>query len=247
MNGKQLLFLAVSLPIFLLAWEVVCRLFAVPSYLIPSPGEIFTATYQVKDELFVHTGVTFLEAFLGFGLGSLFGVTLGVLCSFSKNIETMLMPYAIALKTIPIVAIAPLLTIWFGTNFFPKILLAALTCFFPTLINTIEGLKSVPQDYIDVFNSMASSEWQIFRWLRWPNALPYIFSGLKIATVFAVIGAIVAEFAGAMSGIGFRLLIASYQLETAVLFVYIIASSILGICCYGVVCLVGRLIITWEK
>lgn len=231
---------------FVAIWEVSCRLFHPPAYLIPSPLDIARKSVTLGDRIVIDVVTTGTESLLGFLLGSLLGIVLGVAFATYRSVELSLMPYAIALKTIPIVAIAPLLLIWFGYGMLAKIILAALICFFPVLVSTAQGLKEIDQRSVDLFRSLAATRWQTFAWLRWPSALGHLFASFRIAIVFSVIGAIVAEFAGAKQGIGFRILVASYNIDTVTMFVYIILSALLGMGFYAVIALLESVLIPWR-
>lgn len=244
---KSLLKIFLNIFFFITLWELICNILNIPDFLLPAPSKIAQTVLLIKYELLVHTWTTSLETGLGFLLGSTSGILLGIACSLSKTLEKAILPYAIGIKTIPIVAIAPLLTIWFGTSIISKTILSALICFFPVLINTLRGLKNIEIEHLYFFRSLAASEWQIFWLLRWKNALPSIFSGLKISVVFAVTGAIVAEFAGAKSGIGFCIMMASYQLEVPKMFVYIIISILIGLNGYFIVSVIEKLCVPWRE
>jgi NitT/TauT family transport system permease protein len=228
-------------------WELICRLIDIPSYLIPRPLLLISKMNSVGPDIFSDVFITALEAALGFLFGSALAILFGVLFASYNMIELSFMPYAVALKTVPIIAIAPLLLIWFGYGIAAKVILAALTCFFPVLVSTVQGLKNVDSRSVDLFNSLAASKWKTLIWLRWPSALCNIFASFKVAIVFAVIGAIVAEFAGAKNGIGFRILVASYNSDTIKMFVYIIISALLSLSFYGVITILEKILIPWKK
>lgn len=228
-------------------WQLVCSVFDVPTYLLPTPLDVFRKAISIRASLLEDTAITAIEAALGFVVGSAFGVTLGCLCGLSKIARLVIVPYAIALKTVPIIAIAPLLVIWFGTDVLPKAILAGLICFFPVLIGTVQGLTSPRTEELDLFRSMAATKWQEFRWLRWPSALPFVFAALRIAVVFAVIGAIVAEFAGADGGIGFKILLASFHVDTPAMFVHIVVSALLSMVLYALVAIAEPLTVPWTR
>lgn len=238
--------LAFSVIVAVLAiWEVVT--FFLPEYLLPAPHSIAKQLVKNLPTLLPHIGVTVLEAISGFILGSLAGILLAVLFTFSRPVEMGIYPYAIALKSTPIVAIAPLLIVWFGNGILPKIIVAAIISFFPVLVNTVKGLRSVDVEAVDLFDSLSASKAQIFFKLRLPTSLPYIFASLRISSTLAVIGAIVGEFAGADKGLGFYILISSYRLETVNMFVGILLSSILGIALFYLIVLLEWLIVPWRR
>lgn len=227
-------------------WEFLVRIFSVPEYLLPTPSAIAVDFYKTIGSLLFHAGVTFWEAFLGFIVANVLGVLTAIAFAHSKTLEKSLYPFAIALKTTPIVAMAPLLILWFGNGIFSKVAAAALIAFFPSIVNTIKGLKSIDAEALDLFKSISASKWQIFKKLRFPTALPYIFSALKISTSLAIVGAIVGEFVGANKGIGFVILISSYHLEIVKMFSAIIAAALTGIIFFWIVSFIEKRIIFWA-
>jgi len=227
-------------------WEGVSRSGAVPEYLLPSPSAVLLRAVELRSSLGGDLLTTALESFLGFLLGSGLGIALGVWFAKSRVAERSLMPYAIALKAVPIVAVAPLLVIWFGYGLMTKVLVASLISFFPCVVSTTQGLRDVDTRALDLMYSVAATDWQVFRWLRWPGALEHVFSALRIAVVFSVIGAVVAEFAGANEGLGFRILVASYRIDTVTMFVYIGLTAVLGMVLFGGVVLLERLAVPWS-
>ena len=231
----------------LATWEIFVMIFAIPEYLLPKPTKIISEIILNFNSLLRHTIITMIEVFFGFLIGNVLGFLGAVIFAHSKTIEKGLYPYAIALKTTPILAIAPLLVLWFGTGMISKIVAAAVVCFFPILVNTVKGLKNIDDEYLDLLRSFSASKYQIFTKLRLPNSLPYIFSALKISTGLAVVGAIVGEFVGAKEGIGFVILISTYHLETATMFAAIIMSALGGILFFYLINLIERKIIFWQK
>ena len=172
---------------------------------------------------------------LGFLASGLLGIPGGILIVWSKTLERILMPIFVTSQTIPKIAIAPLFIIWFGIGLFPKVLVSFLIAFFPVVISTSVGLKAVEPEMIDLIQTMNATKWQIFRKVRIPNSLPFIFSGLKIATAFATVGAVVGEFVGSDKGLGFVLIVSNSMLETPQLFAALIPLSLIGIILYLVV------------
>ena len=231
----------------LLVWEVLVLLFSIPEYLLPKPTSIISEIITNFGSLLSHTGITMFEAIIGYLIANLIGFSVAVIFAHSKTIEKGIYPYAIALKTTPIIAMAPLLVLWFGTGLFSKIVAAALVCFFPILINTVKGLGSVNNDALDLFKSYSATKWQIFTKLRLPNSLPYIFSALKISTGLAVVGAVVGEFVGASKGIGYVILVSSYHLETTTMFAAIIMSALAGVLFFWLISVLEKKFIFWEE
>ncbi len=188
-----------------------------------------------------------LEAVSGYLIANVLSFITAVIFVHSKTIEKGFYPYVIALKTTPILAIVPFLVLWFGIGITPKIITAALICFFPLLVNTVKGLKTIDDGAFDLFKSLFATKWQIFIKLRLPNSLPYIFPALKISATLAVLGAIVGEFIGANEGIGYVILISTYTLEATTTFAAIIMSALGGISFFWLVGFVEKRVVFWQK
>ncbi len=209
--GVPLLFVIASLFI----WEGWVRIFNTPAYLLPAPSAILAT---VNGSLFVHLGVTAIEALAGFLIGSVVAFLSALAFVRSPLLERGLFPIAISIKTTPLVAIAPLLVLWMGTGWWSKITAAALICFFPVLVNTVKGLKAAEREYFELFDSFGASYRQTLLQLRLPFSLPYLFSALKISSSLAIVGAVVGEFVGATHGLGYLIMVSSSHLDTDILF-----------------------------
>ncbi len=233
--------------LILFVWELLVVILKIPEYLLPKPSQIILKLITDFDKLIPHIKITFIESFLGFLLGSFFGWILAIVFSFSQTLEKALYPYAIALKSVPIVALAPLLVVWFGNGLLPKILVSAIISFFPVIVNVVKGIKSVDAEAIDLFNSLSASRKQIFLKLQLYNSMPFLFSALKISATLAVIGAIVGEFSGADKGLGFLILISSYRLESVDMFIGIVLSSVMGILFFYFINILEDVIAPWSK
>jgi NitT/TauT family transport system permease protein len=218
--------------LFLAAWQGIVVFAQIPEYLLPAPTAIAAS---VDRSLAVQFMVTFIEALAGFVIASVLAFAVATMFVRYRALEDGLFPIAIAVKTTPIVAIAPLLVIWLGTGWWSKIVAAILICFFPVLVNTVKGLKAADVEYRELFETMGASRAQEFRKLRVPYCLPYLFSALKISSSLAVIGAIVGEFVGATQGLGYLIIISSAHLETATLFSAIFAAALAGIAMFYVI------------
>ncbi|MBI5380610.1 MAG: ABC transporter permease [Opitutae bacterium] len=239
---------ATGLMIFLLIlWEVAVRLLALPEYLLPLPSTILGRAIEIHASLLVHAGYTAIEAGLGFVCGALLGMGLAGLFVRYQMLETSVYPYAIALKSVPIVAIAPLLVVWMGNGMAPKVVVAAIISFFPVVVNSVKGLRSIDPEAYDLFDSMSASRRQIFLKLRVPSALPYVFAALRISSTLAVIGAIVGEFSGADRGLGFFITVSAHRLETVDMFVGILMSSLLGIGYFYLVSFIEHRVVSWRR
>ena len=243
MTSRALAPLAFGL-LVLVAWQAFVSVARIPEYLLPAPTAILAT---VDRSLAVSFAVTFAEALAGFLIASVLAFAVATLFVRFRTLEDGLFPIAIAVKTTPIVAIAPLLVIWLGTGWWSKIVAAILICFFPVLVNTVKGLKAPDLEYRELFETLGASPAQEFRKLRIPYCLPYLFSALKISSSLAVIGAIVGEFVGATQGLGYLIIISSAHLETATLFSAIIAAAFAGITMFYLIGFAERRLIFWSS
>ena len=232
----------------LLAWEAAIRFFAIPAIIVPAPTAVLRALGEgtVSGELLTHFWVTFAEVMLGFMGGAAFGLSCGVMIGLFPLLERVIYPYIVAFQTVPKVAIAPIIVIWFGYGIESKVVITATIAFFPVLANTIVGLRAAPRDQIELMVAFTASRWQIFYMLRWPQALPFIFVGLDVAIVLAVIGAIVGEFVGSQSGLGYLILQRDFNLDMAGVFAILLVLSILGLVLHSLITLLERHVVFWA-
>jgi NitT/TauT family transport system permease protein len=228
-------------------WEALVWAFDVPAYLIPAPSRIAAAIAGDPLSLMRHAGITLFEAIAGFLIGSVLGAVLGTAFAYSRLLALSLMPYVIAANTIPVVAIAPVLILWFGHGIGAKIAVTAFLSFFPLAINMMKGLVSYDRVVMDVFHVAAATPAQRFWKMRLPSALPYVFTGLKLNVTFSVIGAIVAEFVQADRGLGFVIMTTYRSLNMPRLWAAMLASAVIGILFFALVALVERLVIPWHS
>lgn len=234
--------------VFLLAWQGACVLFDIKEYLVPTPARVFETMWEGAGSLAIDTGITMLEAGGGFILANVISILVAIGFASSKWFERSFYPYTIALKSVPVVAVAPLLVLWFGYGIWSKIVMAAVVSFFPLVVNATVGLKSVDPDALDLMRSLSATPKEILLKLRFPNAVPYIFSALRISSTLAVVGAVVGELSGAKRGIGFVILVSSYNIDTPMLFAAILAASAAGIAFFGVVALVeSRVVMRYSQ
>jgi NitT/TauT family transport system permease protein len=229
-------------------WEAIVRGFDIQNFLLPAPSAILDTLWADRGELWSAAFFTFREAVAGFLLGCSAGFLAAVVLARFMLLQAAVMPYAIAAGAIPIIAFAPITNNWFGvTGMTSKIVIAAVLCFFPVMVNTTRGLTSVPASAIELMRSYAASEATIFRRVRLPNSLPYLFSGLKVATVLAMIGAIVGDYFGGAPGalgVEIRRWVGIFAFDQA--WAGIVLASVLGILFYGSVALVERLTMSWH-
>lgn len=239
---SSLLLVGFSLLAGLLIWEAAVRIAGLPAFILPSPELVWIRLGEVLDNgtLWRHTWVTAREVVLGLGLGASLAVLMGYVVAKSHIVERLLSPYLVASQAIPVVALAPLLVLWFGTGVFSKVLVCALTVFFPVLVNTIVGVRAVPIELHDLMRSLRASRLQVIRYLELPAALPILLGGFRIGATLAVIGAVVGEFVGADKGLGFLVNVARGQYDTALVFVAIATLIVMALCLYGVVILIEK-------
>ena len=229
-------------------WEAAVRGFDVENFLLPAPSDIVDTLGSDWRELWSAAFFTFREAVAGYVIGCSAGFLAAAAIARFRLLRTAILPYAIAAGAVPIIAFAPITNNWFGvTGMSSKIAIAAILCFFPMLVNTLKGLTSVPASSIELMRSYAASELTTFRRVRLPSSLPYVFSGLKVATVLAMIGAIVGDYFGGAPGalgVEIRRWVGIFAFDQA--WAGIVLASVLGIVFYGSVALVERLALRWH-
>lgn len=237
--------------IFLLVgWHLVVLIGEYDQFILPGPLHVarqFSLVWM-DGRLPKHTWITLSEVIPGLILGIVIATPLGYLLSKSPLAARLISPYLIASQAIPIIAIAPLLTIWVRSTYWSRVLVAVIVVFFPILINVVAGLRSVPLEMYELFRSLRATRWQIFRKLEIPAALPILLAGLKVGATLSVIGALVGEFVQPKSeGLGFLLITARYQFKTDLVFVVIITLGAMALTLYGVISLLERWLLRWQK
>jgi NitT/TauT family transport system permease protein len=235
--------------LFVAAWEWAVRFWSIPNFLVPAPSTVAGAlTRGVRSGLYLsHLWVTLYEALLGFFIAAAAGIILGAVIAQFRVMEQTFYPYLVALQTLPKIAIAPLIIVWFGFGISSKIIIAATVAFFPVLVNVIVGLKTIDAAKLDLMRSLRASRWQTFRLVTFPNALPFVFAGLDIAIVFSVLGAIVGEFVGAQRGLGNLILQFNFSLDIAGVFAVLILLSAMGVALHLIMQAVQKRIIFWAE
>lgn len=228
----------------IILWEVVVRLFNIPLYLLPAPSAV---AQEINVELWTHTLVTLFESITGFIIANILGFLTAVIFVHSKPIERGMFPLAIALKTTPLVALAPLLVVWLGTGYGSKIVASMLICFFPILVNSVKGLKAIEYEAWELFSTYKGTKWDIFWKLRLPSSLPYVMSALKISSSLSIVGAIVGEFVGANKGLGYVVLVSSYHMDTPVMFSAILASAVCGLLLFWFIAWLEKKLVFWQR
>jgi NitT/TauT family transport system permease protein len=227
-------------------WELHIRLFHVPEFLIPAPSAIVQTMRDEWPTLQRNTGATLIESLGGFLFGNGIAIALAVVFVHSKPTERALYPIAVAIRTVPIIAIAPILVLLFGNGYAPKIIIAALISFFPTLVNMVRGFEAVEPSALELMRVLSASRAQVFWKLRVPSSLPYLFAALKIAATSCVIGAIVSEWIGADTGLGYLITISTFEFRTGLLYAAMVVGSLMALLLFGAVVLAERLIVRWK-
>jgi ABC-type nitrate/sulfonate/bicarbonate transport system permease component len=232
-------------------WQLAASLDAIANalniepFLVPSPSEIAQSLWADRSLLLDNGWVTLQEVLAGFALSVAAGVAFAVVLHLSPMLRRAFYPLLVASQTVPIVVVAPILVVWLGFGIGPKLAIIALICFFPITVNTLDGLRSVDPDLTKMMRTLDASRWQTFRRVEAPTALPYFFSGAKIAVAIAVIGAVFGEWAGSSSGLGHLIQQASAQLQTARTFAAVVVLSALAIALFGLLAAIERRVAWW--
>lgn len=216
-------------------WQITITILNTPTYIFPAPVKVFDAFINHWQVIFISAVITMTEALLGFLIANLVSVIIAILISFYKNLENVIIPFAIVIKTMPIIAIAPLLVIWFGSGLLSKVVTAMLICFFPALVNVLRGVKSLNIELFWLFKVYSANRLQLIKKLIFPGILPYLFAALKTSSSLAVVGALVGEFIGSNKGLGFLIMSNYYNMNIPLVFAAITTSSIFGISFYYII------------
>ena len=231
-----------SATIFML-WEVLVRVLEVPDWFLPPPSLILRELFLSIDIILGHLLTTSIEVLLGLALSVIVAINFSLLIFFFKSIEKSVYPLLIATQTIPVITISPLLLVWFGPNIFSKIIIVAIISFFPIIVNFLDGLKSADSEMIMMAKQFGASKIQIFYKIQLPYSFPYLISGLKIASVASVIGAVVGEWVGASGGLGWLIKTSSPQFLTERVFASIFVLSLLAVSLFSIFYLIERLVL----
>jgi len=227
-------------------WEAVVRVFHVQKFVLPAPSQILASLANPNLSWVSNTTVTALEVFAGYALGVVLGILCALLFITSRRLMMLVFPLLVTLNMIPKVALGPLIIVWFSYGIGPNILITFSLCFFPILLTTIRGLNETEPDLLDLVRALKGSRWQLFRYIQLPGSLPYVFSGMKVATVLAVAGAVVGEFIASDKGLGYLMIQVQASLDTPAVFMAVLLITGLGVLLYLLVLLLERLFITQD-
>jgi NitT/TauT family transport system permease protein len=233
--------------IVLAVWEFGVRLGNIPAYLLPPPTAIFASLVNDWKIIYLNIHPTLISILGGFALSVVIGVPLATAIVFSRLAERVLYPPMVASQAIPKIAVAPLFIVWMGYGVMPKVWIAFLIAFFPIVIDTVVGLRSIQPEMLQLGRSMGGSTLRMFLKLRLPNALPNLFAGLKVAITLAVVGAITGEFVGSQAGLGYLLTSASGQMDTALVFAVLVTISVIAMILFMIIETLEKLVIPWHS
>lgn len=235
--------------ILLAGWQLVTAMELYPAFIIPPPADVAQTFFEVLGDgtLWTHLRPTLEETIIGLFIGASIGTIIGYLIAKNPLLEDLLSPVIVAFQSTPIVAYAPLLIIWFGTGPTGKIITCAVIVFFPALMNTVVGIRNVPQSLRDVMRSMRATRWQMFIKLEIPAAMPVLLTGLKTSATLAVIGAVVGEFVGAREGLGFLVTLARNQYDTPLVFVAVFTMTAIALSLYTLISLLEWHLLAWQR
>ncbi len=242
---RRLLPVAAFLTLLVL-WEVGVRIFDVKPFIAPAPSAIFAVLVNKFPMLMQNLMPTAIEAVLGFAIGNVTAILIATAFAYKQSIEEAFFPIAVMINTIPVVAKAPILVLLLGNGMEPKIAIAALICFFPTLVNMTRGLRDVNPQQLELMHVLSASPREVFVKVRFKNAMPYLFSALKIAASTAVIGAIVGEWIGSTVGIGALIIQATYNFDSPLLYATIVVGSVFSATFFGIISWLERYFLTWN-
>lgn len=234
------------------AWQIaaangtIAEALSLEPFLVPSPAEVGDALWESRGLLWENTWVTLREILLGLAAGAVAGIALAIAMRFSRVLRDATFPLAVATQAIPVVVVAPILAVWFGYGVGPKIVIVALACFFPILVNTLDGLRSVDPEAVKMMRTLDASRWAIFRRVESPTALPSFFTGAKVAVAIAPIVALFAELAGSSSGLMREIVQDNGNLEIARVFAAAVILAVIGMVLVGLTALAERLVVTWR-
>ena len=229
------------------AWQVIVVGFGVPTYIAPAPLMVLRALRTESHTLLVNTWPTLIETVGGFVVGNLVAILAAVGFVHNRTFRQSVYPLAVTVRTLPIVAISPILVLLLGNGYAPKIAIAALITFFPTLVNMADGLTAVDPQALELMHVLSASRWEVFRYLRWPTSLPYLFSALRIASTASLLGAIVGEWIGANSGLGYLIVAATYDYRTPLLYATMAVASALALVFFGAISILERYAVSWRQ
>jgi len=228
-------------------WQAVMVVFKVPRYIAATPLEVVDALRAQPVTLAINAWPTIVETLGGFVVGNVIAVLIAIGFVHNRTFQHTVYPLAVTVRTLPIVAISPILVLLLGSGYAPKIAIAALITFFPTLVNMVDGLNAVDTQAQELMHVLSATKWEVFRYLRWPTSLPYLFSALRIASTASLLGAIVAEWIGSNKGLGYLILAATYDYRTPLLYATMAVASALALALFGLISVLENYFVPWRR
>ena len=244
---RRLLLPLAVIGVLVIVWDALIRVLDIPAYVIPSPASVGQALVKERARLVDNAIPTIMESLGGFALGNLVAIATAIAFVYNKALERALYPVAVAVRTLPIVAIAPILVLMLGNGYAPKVAIAALITFFPTLVNMVEGLESADPQAMELMHVLSASKAEVFRYVRWPSSLPYLFSAMRIASTSSVLGALVAEWIGTNKGLGYLIVLTTYDFRTALLYAAMVVTSAIALAFFFLVSILEWFLVRWER
>jgi len=239
---------ALALSVLLLAaWQAAVQMLRIPDIILPAPVDIVSYFMRRQKLLMTHLWPTLLQTIWGFLLAVVGGVLLAILVSLTEFGKRAVMPLLVVAQIVPKIAVAPLFMLWFGLGDLSRVLIAFLVAFFPMVINAASGFNSVSQEVVLLGRAFSRSRWEFFRRIQLPQALPYIFDGMKVSITLSITGVIVAEFVSSQKGLGYLIMFANGQLDTVMMMTSITVLSLMGLALYGIVALLSRVFVYWQS
>jgi len=238
---------AILVAAFLVAWELYVRASGVSPFVLPPPSRVLESLWLFRQDALRHAVPTIVETLVGFGVSIAAAVGAAIAMDRLPIVRRALAPLMIGSQTIPIVAIAPLIVVWFGFGFAPKILVVVLVTFFPITVALLDGFASTPSEATELMRSFGASSGQTFRKLRWPSGLPALFTGLRISATYAVIAAVIAEYVGATEGLGIWMVLSQRSFRTDLVFGAILLTAVLSVALFALVVAAERAVIPWYR
>ena len=229
----------------IVVWEICVNTMSIPAWQLPAPSSVILELVLSIELLWPHTIVTLLEIVIGFAISLIIGLALSAAIAYSSLLQRSIYPIVISSQTVPIITIAPLLLIWVGYGLAPKVIIVAIICFYPIVVNTVDGLKAIDPDMVNMMRSLGATKYQVFRKLQIPTALPFIFSGIKISISVSVIAAVIGEWVGASEGLGYLIVYSQPLFLTSRVFAAIFILSVMGVGLFVLAVLAERLSMPW--
>ncbi|HXF82775.1 MAG TPA: ABC transporter permease [bacterium] len=228
-------------------WQAIISLFHVPPYIIPTPSSVARTLVAQRGMLWINAVPTIFESLGGFLLGNVVAVAAAVAFVHNKTLERTFYPLAVAIRTVPIVAISPILVLLLGNGYAPKVAIAALITFFPTLVNMVQGLQAADAQALELMHVLSATKGETFRYVRWPSSLPYLFAALRVASTSSVLGAIVAEWIGSNKGLGYLIVLTTFDFRTSLLYAAMLVASAIALGFFLLISILEWAVVRWER